>query len=133
MRGNDRNNRTIMIKLPRTETGTVEEGYVMAQLYMAERSTASTEYLSVGTEEKSLAIYDYVGFDSNNAPAFNSQVTAATLLQKTFPERLQTLVMIEPPFWLKGVLTLIKPFLSGTITERIKLVSGKVRMCPIKP
>ena len=48
MRGHDKHNRTVMIKFPRIETGTTEESYVVSQLYMAERSTATTEFCSSG-------------------------------------------------------------------------------------
>jgi hypothetical protein len=132
MRGQDRENRSVMIKFPRTKTGTTEDSYVMAQIYMAERSIAVTELLSLGTEERSLAVYDYNNFDSSNAPPFTIQTAAATLLQRIFPERLETLVMVEPPFWLRGVLSLLNPFLSGSITERIKLASGVVSVVRIK-
>jgi hypothetical protein len=126
MRGHDRDNRTIMIRFLRTQTGTTEEAYVLAMIYMAERSVAATEFLSMGTEERSIAVYDYNGFDSSNAPPFKIQATAATLLQKICPERLQILVMVEPLFWLRGVLSLLNPFLSESITSRIKWASGVV-------
>lgn len=126
MRGHDRKNHSVMIKYPRTTTGTTEESYIIAQVYMADRSTAATEFLSLGTEERSVAVYDYNNFDRNNSPPFKMQAAAAVLLQKIFPERLQTLVMVEPHFWLRGVLKLLNPFLSETITERIKMASGVV-------
>ena len=126
MRGNDRQNRGTMIKFARLSEGTDQEGYVLCQIYAAERSIAVTEFLSMGHEERSVAIYDYNGFDSKNSPPFACQVAAATLLQKLYPERLQTLVMVEPPFWLRGLLTLLSPFLSTAITDRIKMASGEV-------
>ena len=128
MRGQDRKNHSIMIKYPRMKPDTTEEAYILSQLYMAERSTAATEFLSLGTTERSLAVYDYNNFDSSNAPPFKMQVNAATLLQKLYPERLQTLVMVEPHYWLRGVLKMLTPFLSTTITERIKMASGVVSM-----
>jgi hypothetical protein len=126
MRGHDKDNRTVMIKFPRVKSGATEESYILTQLYMAERSTAATEFCSLGTQERSVAIYDYNGFDSNNAPPFQMQLNAATLLQKTFPERLGLVVMVEPPFWLRGLFSMISPFLSSSITERIKWASGVV-------
>jgi hypothetical protein len=126
IRGRDRENRAVMIKYPRVKPGTIEEGYVMSQIYMAERSIAATEFLSLGTEERSSAIFDYNGFDSNNSPPFKMQVAAATTLQKVFPERLQTLVMISPPFWLRTLLNMLTPLLSASITKRIKHATGVV-------
>lgn len=126
MRGYDKQHRTVMIKFPRIKSGATEESYVLTQVYMAERSTAATEFCSLGTQERSLAIYDYNGFDSANAPPFQIQLNAATLLQKTFPERLGMVVMVEPPFWLRGLYNMIAPFLSTSITDRIKWASGTV-------
>jgi hypothetical protein len=121
IRGHDRDNRTVMIRFLRAETGTTEEAYVLvAMIYMAERSVAATEFLSMGTEERSIAVYDFNGFDSSNAPPFKFRAAAATLLQKICPERLQILVMVEPLFWIRGVLSLLNPFLSESITSRIK-------------
>ena len=127
MRGHDQHNRTIMFKFPRVKTGTMEDSYILSQVYMAERSTAATEFCSLGTQERSLAVYDFNGFESSNAPPFQMQLNAATLLQKTFPERLGMVVMIEPPFWLRTLFNMISPFLSTTISERIKWASGMVR------
>ena len=126
MRGHDKENRAIMIKYPRTLPGTTEDEYLISQIYMAERSTAATEFLSLGCQERSMAIYDFGGFASGNAPPFKMQVTIATSLQKTFPERLQVIVMVEPPFWLRSVLNLLTPFLSESITKRVRMASGLV-------
>ena len=125
MRGQDKGGRPTMIKFARMEEGTEEEPYVLAQIYVADRSTATAEFLSLGTEERSFAVYDYNGFESKNSPTVQAQIKAATLLQKLYPERLQTLVMVEPPFWLRGLMTLLGPFLSESITERIKMASGE--------
>jgi hypothetical protein len=32
--------------------------------------------------------------------------------------------MVEPPFWLRGVLSLLGPFLADSITQRIKMATG---------
>jgi CRAL/TRIO domain len=120
LRGQDRYGQSVMIKYPRTQSGTTEPSYVMAQIYMAERSTAATEFLTRGTKERSVAVYNYIGFDRSMSPGFSMQVAAATQLQQLYPERLQTLVFVEPPFWLKGLLGLLSPFLSESITERIQ-------------
>ena len=126
MRGNDTSNRSIMIKYPRMKTGTTEKGYVLSQLYMAERSVAATEFLSEGREERSLAVFDFNGFESKNSPPFAMQISAATLVQKNYPERLQTLVLVSPAFWLRTLLNMITPMLSASITERIKHATGIV-------
>lgn len=159
LRGQDQHGQVVMIKYPRTGGDTSEESYVLSQIYMAERSTAATQVLALGRCERSIAVYNYLGFDRSMSPPFAMQVTAAVQMQKVYPERLQvrkcllervlfvfssvqlrtdlvrflthvsvehlqTLVMVEPPFWLRGAMGLLKPFLSDSITERIKWASG---------
>ena len=82
MRGHDRESHAMMIKFARVDSGTTEETYVLSQIYMADRSTAATEFLSMGKQERSCAVYDYNGFESKNSPPFQAQVSAATQLQK---------------------------------------------------
>jgi hypothetical protein len=41
-----------------------------------------------------------------------------------YPERLEMLVFVEPPFWLQGLLSLLHPFLSESITKRIEWATG---------
>ena len=89
LRGRDRDQQVVMIKYPRTLANTTEEAYVTAQFYMAERSTAATEFATRGKKERSVAVYNYLGFDRSMSPPFTMQVAAATKLQKMFPERLQ--------------------------------------------
>lgn len=125
LRGQDKFGQSIMIKYPRTKGGTTESSYVMAQIYVAERSTAATEYLTRGQRERSIAVYNYLGFDRSTSPGFTMQVAAATQVQQLYPERLQTLVFVEPPFWLQGILSMLKPFLSETVTERIQWATGQ--------
>jgi hypothetical protein len=124
LRGQDKYGQAVMIKYPRREANTTEAAYVMSQIYMAERSTAATEFLTRARHERSIAVYNYLGFDRSMSPAFPMQIAAATQLQKMYPERLQTLVFVEPPFWLKAVLGVLNPFLSDAITERIQWATG---------
>ena len=58
MRGHDRKSHAMMIKFARLDSGTTEEPYILSQIYMADRSTAATEFLSMGKEERSCAVYD---------------------------------------------------------------------------
>jgi hypothetical protein len=125
LRGHDKYKQSVVIKYPRTKGDTTQESYVTAQLYMAERSVAATEFSSRSLRERSVAVYNYVGFDRSKSPAFPMQVAAATQLQTMYPERLETLVFVEPPFWLKGILQLLSPFLSDTITKRILWATGR--------
>jgi hypothetical protein len=124
LRGNDQYGQSVMIKYPRTKPDTTESSYVMAQIYMAERSTAVTEFMTRATRERSVAVFSYVGFDRSLSPGFTMQVAAATKLQQLYPERLETLVFVEPPFWLQGVLSLLHPFLSESITKRLVWATG---------
>ena len=94
MRGHDKASHAMMIKFARLDTGTTEEPYILSQIYMADRSIATTEFLSMGKEERSCAVYDYNGFESKNAPPFQAQVSAATRLQKVC-HSLASLIVFE--------------------------------------
>jgi hypothetical protein len=114
----------VTIKYPRTNSPTTQDACTMALIYIAERSMAATEFLSRGTYEQCISVYNYIGFNRAMAPPFTMQVAAAILLQKIYPQRLYSLVMIDPPFWVKGVLNLFHPFLSESIQQKIQLVNG---------
>mmetsp|Transcript_18609 Transcript_18609/g.51747 ORF Transcript_18609/g.51747 Transcript_18609/m.51747 type:complete len:394 (-) Transcript_18609:1031-2212(-) len=124
MRARDREHRGVMIKYARLSTGTTEDSYIWSQVYMAERSVAVAEYGTLGKHERTVSIFDYHGFESSKAPAVSTQIKTANLLQNLYPERLQSLLFLEPPFWLRGVLAVLKPVISAEILDRIEMATG---------
>ena len=128
MRGHDRDSRAVLIKYPRSTDGVTQEEYLTTQLYIAERANACTEFVSRGRHETLTAIFDFGashGTSKKHNPPMSWQLSAIQTLQQLYPERLHKLVILEPPFWMRGVFSAIRPFLSGTTRHKIELVSDR--------
>lgn len=125
MRGHDRDARAVLIKFPRTAGGVTEEEYLTTQIYIAERANACTEFVSRGRQETITAIFDFSSYDSSHSPPMKWQLSAIRTLQHLYPERLHKLVILEPPFWIRGLFRGIRPFLSGTTRHKIELVTDR--------
>ena len=117
-----------MVKFPRREvTGDVdspsEEAYVTTQLYIAERANACSEFLSdAGTMT---AIFDLSHQHRGASPPLSWQYKAIKLVQQLYPERLHQLIILEPPFWMRGVFSALKPFLSQQTRDKIQIVNSR--------
>lgn len=127
VRGKDRESHAVVIKMPRESPETNEEAFIMAQLYIAERAMAATEFLSCGENEKVVAIFEFGTYSSSNAPPFRVMRSMTTILQRNYPERLFHLVILDPPFFMRTIYTLIHPFLSADTNEKVILISNEVR------
>lgn len=126
MRGHDRQLRAILIKSHRDAAPTSEEEYLLTQLFIAERALACTEFLSRGTQETLVAVFDFSMQNSKTSPPVAWQISAMRTLQHLYPERLGQLIVLEPPFFMKGVFLGIRPFLSSVTRNKIQMVSGTV-------
>lgn len=127
VRGMDRDSRAVAIKMPRTSSETNEEAFITAQLYIAERAIAATEILSEGIEEKVVAVFEFGDYSSSNAPPFRVMRAMAQILQRNYPERLSHLCILDPPFFMRTVYTLIHPFLRPDTKEKVIMLSDGVR------
>ncbi len=127
VRGKDRSNRAIVIKMPRVSSDMNVEAYVVAHIYLAERAIAATEYLSRGKEEKVVAVFDFGNYSSRNSPSIVAIRRLLSALQQNYPERLKYLVVVDPPMWMRGLVNIIYPFLATDTKEKICLVSGETQ------
>jgi hypothetical protein len=128
VRGKDRDERAIAIKMPRESSETNEEAFITAQLYIAERVIAATEYISEGKEEKVVAVFEFSNYSSSNAPPFRVMRSMAQILQHNYPERLCHMCILDPPFFMRTIFKLIHPFLSRDTKEKVIMLSDKVRI-----
>ena len=126
VRGHDRDFRAVAIKMGRQSPETNHEAYVTTQLYIAERVIACSEFLSKGTQEKVLAVMDFEGYSSSNAPPMMTLKDAISLMQSNYPERLKTAMITEPPFWMKGLYNLLYPLMSTDTRDKIQMAYGEV-------
>lgn len=128
VRGMDRERHAYMIKMPRESSETNEDAFITAQLYIAERVIAATEHLSEGKNEKVLAIFEFGNYSSSNAPPFRVMRAMSQVLQHNYPERALHLLILDPPFFMRTIFTLIHPFLSPDTKEKVIMLSGGVRI-----
>ena len=125
--GSDKEGRAVVIKMSRQKGETTEQAYIRQQLYLAERSTAVTEYISRGRHDTTCAIFNLQHQSSSMSPAVAWQVRTIKLLQTVAPGRMAKLLVIEPPFLIRQVFNVIKAFLSTSLQESVFLVSGKAK------
>jgi CRAL/TRIO domain len=125
VRGRDREGRALLIMHPRTCAETVEDEFVTTMLYLMERAIAFTEFDSAGCIEKISAVFDFASFNSSLAPSTDAIKRVASILQNSYSERLQKLVIVDPPFWMRTAWGILKPFLHPVTRAKIVMASGQ--------
>jgi len=129
VRGHDRENRPIIVKLCRaqawnSEAADSDEAYLLAQLFVAERAIAAAELLSMGKSEKLTAIFDFGAYNSSNSPPVKTMATTLKLLQDHYPERIGRALVLDAPFWMQAFFKILYPFLSEKTRKNISMVGG---------
>jgi hypothetical protein len=125
--GLDEENRAVVVKGSRTNSDTAIEAYFIMQVYASERAIALTEVASRGKQEHLFVIFDFAAYRSQDAPPTLPLRGALADLQKIYKERLHQLVILDPPFFLNLIYTIISPFLDATTREKVDMVSGQSR------
>lgn len=128
VRGADDKGRVIVYKPPRMSSGDTaedDEAFILTQIYTAERAIATNEYISRGKEEKLTVVFSFQDYSRKNSPPSSVILTLLKLLQRCYPERLQVLIIANPPFWIRGIYKLAYPFLSTETVEKLRLPSGQ--------
>ena len=123
--GLDKDQRAVALRFSRTKADTNVEAYLVAQMYIAERATAATEFHSRGLHEKVVAIAEYKDYSSTNAPPMLSLREMIATLQQLYPERLFKMVMTDPPFWMRTLYNILYPLLAKKTTEKMVMTTGK--------
>ena len=122
--GLDEQDRAMILKGSRTNSDTNIEGYLVMQIYVAERAMALTEVASRGRQERVFCLFDFAAYNSQHAPPTLELRGALANLQSLYKERLHQLVILDPPFFLNLIFNIISPFLDGRTREKIAMVSG---------
>jgi CRAL/TRIO domain len=130
--GYDRQNRSLAIRGERSDAQHDPEGYMVTMVYSIERALAATEILSRGQEEKTHAWLDMGRYDSQHSPGSGVYRHVALLLQRYYPERLQTFAMFDPPFWVRALHKIVCPFLAPVTRKKVLLISGSQRETTLK-
>jgi hypothetical protein len=101
-----------------------DEAFVLSVLYLMERAIASTEYFTLGKEEKIIVVLDFGQFSSSLSPPLSAVKKVAKILQYRYTERLFKMIIIDPPFWMRATYSVIKPFLDPVTTAKFILAAG---------
>jgi len=122
VRGVDDQGRVIIYKPPRTSPGDDSgEAFLMTQIYTAERAMATNEFASKGKNELLTVVFNFQDYSRKNTPPMSVTIKMLKLLQRCYPERLRILVIVNPPYWLRGVYNLVWPLLSKATAEKLRL------------
>lgn len=128
VRGVDDRGRVIVYKPPRKSPNVdheAGEAFVLTQIYTAERAMATNEFASEGKEERLTVVFNFRDYSRKNSPSSSVTITMVKVLQRCYPERLDVLIIVDPPFWMRGLYNLAWPFLSTATASKLKLVSGQ--------
>lgn len=135
IRGLDKQNRPIILRFPRqrpwndTSSQEEEDSFQWAQLYMAERAIAAAEIRSRSHSELLTVFFDFGSYDSKNAPPVSVMIRTVTVLQANYPERLGKALIMDVPFWINAVISVVQPFLSAKTREKL-VVLGSSSLVP---
>jgi CRAL/TRIO domain len=138
IRGHDKLNRPIILRFPRQRVWSVdsdassqedEDSFYWAQLYIAERAIAVAEIRSRGQSELLAVFFGFGSYDSKNAPPVGVMIRTVTGLQANYPERLGKAVVMDVPFWINALISVVQPFLSVKTREKL-VVLGSSSLMP---
>lgn len=122
--GHDNDGRAILVVRSRELAVTDDEAFILALLYLMERAIACTESYTAGKQEKIIVVLDFGNFSSYLSPSMTAVKTVAKTLQYRYTERLHKMVIIDPPFWMRSMYTLVRPFLDPLTTAKFILAAG---------
>merc|ERR1712232_977266 len=103
VRGYDKENRAIIIKQDRTHPETDKEAFFNTHLYMIERAIACTEHASNGTQDKVVVVLNYGNYVRANVPPMKLIKEFVLVLERNYPEVLAYQVLIDAPFYMRGI------------------------------
>ena len=110
--GHDKDGRAILIVRSREIVAADDEAFILALLYLMERAIASTERFTKGQQERIIVVLDFGNFSSSLSPSLTAVTTVAKTLQHRYTERLFKMVIIDPPFWMRTMYSMVSPFLN---------------------
>lgn len=107
-----------------TNTDMNDKDFVLTVIYMIERTLAATESQSRGTETMMDVVLDASCCSKKYAPSRSALKTLAGILQNQYPQRLNTLVILDPPFWLSTLYSMASPMLDSRTRKKFQLARG---------
>ncbi|GKY93174.1 hypothetical protein MPSEU_000285400 [Mayamaea pseudoterrestris] len=123
-RGTDKEGRAILIVGSRTEGVENDEDFIMTQLYNVERAIAASEYTSNGLQEMICVVFDFADLKHSMAPSISLVKDLVGELEACYCDRLDTLFIVDPPFWMRTIWGAVKPFLHPDTQKKIIMAKG---------
>lgn len=121
IRGQDKQGNAVWVAMPRKNVGDDPQAFVDVLLYTVERCAATTEALSLGKNEKMVAILD---LRKSCSPSIKAMKSGISILQSMYPGRLKNLIVLDLNYILQGIYNCIKPFLDPDTRSKFVIVSG---------
>jgi len=103
---------------------TTEETFLVTIIYMMERACAATETYSQGKEQAMDVVLDIGGFKANCAPRRSTLKTVFHVLQSHYCQRLNVLVVLDPPLWMSALYTVVSAFLDQRTRRKFQMPRG---------
>lgn len=110
---------------PRTETEWDEEFFIKGNIFMLEKALACTERRTDGTQDKVIVMYDYSGYRMANTPPTKLVGQLLFCLRDHFPERLQSVFVVDAPFIFRAFWAIIKHFIDPITKALVCFISGE--------
>jgi hypothetical protein len=132
VRGHDKENRAILFAFPRrsssssnsnsnTAGGEEEERFVDSVMYILERSNACSEFKSIGKQDQIIGILDT---KNSSCLSIKTIKNTLTILQKHYPGRLKNFIILNPPYIIRGIYKMIKPFLDPITAQKLIILNN---------
>jgi hypothetical protein len=124
VRGTDKQGRAMAIIRPRTEAVENDDDFILTQVYNVERAIAASEYGSAGTQEMICVVFDFASFKHQVAPSVGVVKELVSILESSYSDRLKILIITDPPFWMRTVWGVVKPFVHPDTREKLVMAHG---------
>jgi hypothetical protein len=129
VRGHDKENRAILFAFPRRSNssnsnaavGEEEERFLDSVMYILERSNACSEFISIGKQDQTIGILDT---KNSSCPSIRTIKNTLTILQKHYPGRLKNFIILNPPYIIRGIYKMIKPFLDPITANKFIIINN---------
>lgn len=133
IRGYDKNGRAMVIMRPAMENTKGETEQMKHLVWNLEKAIACTRRKSkeLGAKvplEKVNLIIDYEGFTLSHAPPLSTSRYTLEILQNHYPERMNHIFVLNPPFVFKAFWSLVRNFVDPVTKEKLVFCSGKKGM-----
>ncbi len=121
IRGKDRQDNAVWVAMPRKQQGEDPEAFVDCLIYTIERCAATTEALTLGRQDRMVAVLDC---KQSASPSIKAMKMGIHMLQAHYPGRLKNLIVLDLNYILQGIYNCVKHFLDPETREKFVIVKG---------